>query len=54
MKKKVKDLTTKEAKIVCDKYNWCDYCPLFLTPKCIEYDDKELKQKLEQEIEVEE
>ena len=53
MKKKIKDLTTKDVEIVCNNYQWCDLCPLYQTPKCNEYDEKEVKQKMEQEIEVE-
>lgn len=54
MKKKIRDLTKKDAMFICNKYDYCYDCPLYQTPKCIEYDEKEVKQKLEREIEVEE
>lgn len=33
MKKKIKDLTYEEAKVICNKYDSCNKCPLNLNKK---------------------
>ena len=52
MKKKIKDLTLKEAKKICLKYNDCINCHLYLNLYLCVKDLLE-EEKLEQEIEVE-
>ena len=52
MKKKIKDLTLKEAEQICDNHYSCLCCTLFISEyKC--FKDLLREEKLEQEIEVE-
>jgi len=57
-KKKIKDLTMKEAEKICDSRYICNKCPLSVTSGYYTYCMKKIilnyKEFLEQEVEVEE
>ena len=57
MKKKIIDLTAEEAKKICDKYDSCDECPLYIgvfCPFCIADLITGFKKYANREIEIEE
>lgn len=61
MKKKIKDLTLLEKHNICIKNLSCENCPLYLNKLwlrvCLDdlsFMEKEIKKRLNQEIEVEE
>ena len=57
MKKKVKELTRKEFRTICNKYNdECEGCPFSWMRDCLELEyylkTKDIEKALEQEVEV--
>lgn len=48
MKKKIKDLTLEEIREICRR-NYCEYCPLENTEKCLYFNES-----LNNEVEIDE
>lgn len=53
MKKKIKDLTKKETKQICDKHKNCHNCPFLIVGNPFVCKDDELDKYGNEEIEVE-